>query len=53
LVSHIKGRIQIEVFKNRVLRRLFGPKRDEETAGWRELLNEELYSLYSSPKIHV
>jgi hypothetical protein len=32
-----------------VLRRIFGPKRDEETGGWRELHNEELYNLYSSP----
>jgi hypothetical protein len=34
-----------------VLRRIFGPKRDEVTGGWRELRNEELHNLYSSPKI--
>jgi hypothetical protein len=34
----------------RVLR-LFGPKRDEETGGWRKLHNEELHNLYSSPSI--
>jgi hypothetical protein len=37
------------VFENRVLRRIFGPKRDEVTGGWRKLHNEELHSLYSSP----
>jgi hypothetical protein len=35
------------VFENRVLRRIFGPKRDEETGEWRRLHNEELYDLYS------
>jgi hypothetical protein len=39
------------VFENRVLRRLFGPKRDEVTGEWRELYNEELHNLYSSPDI--
>jgi hypothetical protein len=34
-----------------VLRRIFGPKRDEVTRGWRKLHNEELYNLYSSPSI--
>jgi hypothetical protein len=46
LVSDIKG-----VFENRVLRRIFGPKRDEVTGEWRKLLNEELHDLYSSPSI--
>jgi hypothetical protein len=32
-------------------RRVFGPKRDEVTGGWRKLNNEELHSLYSSPSI--
>jgi hypothetical protein len=35
------------VFENRVLRRLFGPKRVEVTRGWRKLHNEELHDLYS------
>jgi hypothetical protein len=35
------------VFENRVLRRIFGPKRDEVTGEWRRLHNEELYALYS------
>jgi hypothetical protein len=39
------------VFENRVLRRIFGPKRDGETGGWRKLHNEELHNLYSSPSI--
>jgi hypothetical protein len=35
------------VFENRVLRRIFGPKRDEIIGGWRKLYNEELHNLYS------
>jgi hypothetical protein len=38
-------------FENKVLRRIFGPKRDEVTGEWRGLHNEELYALYSSPNI--
>jgi hypothetical protein len=36
------------VFENRVLRRIFGPKKDEVSGDWRELHNEELHNLYSS-----
>jgi hypothetical protein len=39
------------VFENGVLRRIFGPKRDEVAGEWRKLLNEELHILYSSPDI--
>jgi hypothetical protein len=39
------------MFENSVLRRIFGPKRDELTAEWRKLHNEELIDLYSSPNI--
>jgi hypothetical protein len=39
------------VFENRVLRRIFGPKRVEVTGEWRRLYNEELHVLYSSPTI--
>jgi hypothetical protein len=41
----------LRVFENRVLRRIFGPKRDEVTGGWRKLHNEELHGLHSSPSI--
>jgi hypothetical protein len=34
-----------------MLRRILGPKRDEETGGWRKLYNKELHNLYSSPNI--
>jgi hypothetical protein len=40
------------VFENRVLRRIFGPERDEATGDWRRLHNEELDDLYSSPNIN-
>jgi hypothetical protein len=39
------------VFKNSVVRRIFGPKRDEVAGDWRKLHNEELHNLCSSPSI--
>jgi hypothetical protein len=42
---------RLSVFENRVLRRIFGPKRDEVTGEWRKFHNEELHNLYSSPDI--
>jgi hypothetical protein len=42
---------RLRVFENRVLRRIFGSKRDEVTVGWRKLHNEGLHGLYSSPSI--
>jgi hypothetical protein len=42
---------KLRVFENRVLRRVFGPKSDGVTRGWRKLHNEELHNLYSSPSI--
>jgi hypothetical protein len=42
---------RLRVFENRVFRRIFGSKRDKVTGGWRELHNEELHNLYSSPSI--
>jgi hypothetical protein len=41
------------LFVNRVLRRIFEPKRDEVTGGWRKMHNEELRNLYSSPSLFV
>ena len=40
---------RLKVFENRVLRRIFGPRRDEVTGEWRKLPNEEFNDLYSSP----
>jgi hypothetical protein len=42
---------RLRIFENKVLRRIFGPKRDEVTGEWRRLHNKELYALYSSPNI--
>jgi hypothetical protein len=50
MVSHAKGRTW-RVSKNRVLRRLFGSKRQELAGGWRRLYNEELQNLYASANI--
>jgi hypothetical protein len=41
---------RLRIFENRVLRRIFGPKREED-GSWRKLRNDELHSLYSSPNI--
>jgi hypothetical protein len=46
----LKEERELRVSEYRVLRRIFGPKRDEVT-GWRKILNEELNDLYSSPDI--
>jgi hypothetical protein len=42
---------RLRVFENRLLRKIFGPKRDEVTGKWRKLHNEELHDLYPSPSI--
>jgi hypothetical protein len=42
---------KLRVYENRVLKRIFGPKRDGVSEGWRKLHNEELHNLYSSPSI--
>jgi hypothetical protein len=42
---------RLRVFENRVLRGIFGPKRDEVIGGWRKLHNEELHNLYCLPSI--
>jgi len=47
----LKEERRLRVFENRVLRRIFGLKRDEVTGEWRKLHNEELNNLYCSPNI--
>jgi hypothetical protein len=47
----LREECRLRVFENRVLRRIFGPKRDEVTGEWRRLHNKELYALYSSLNI--
>jgi hypothetical protein len=47
----LREECRLRVFENRVLRRIFGPKRDEVTGEWRKINNEELTDLYCSPTI--
>jgi hypothetical protein len=47
----LREKRRLRVFENRVLRRVFGPKRDEVTGEWRKLHNKELNNLYSLPSI--
>jgi hypothetical protein len=47
----LNEKYRLRVFENRVLRRIFGPKRDEVTGDWRKLHKEELHNFYSSPSI--
>jgi hypothetical protein len=51
LVCTLREEHRLRVFENRLLRRIFGPKRDEVTRKWRKLHNGELHNLYSSPDI--
>jgi hypothetical protein len=47
----LRNEHRLRVFENRVLRKIFGPKRDEVTGDWRELHNEELNNFYSPQNI--
>jgi hypothetical protein len=47
----LREKDRVRVFENRILRRIFGPQRDEVTGDWRKLHNEEFHNLYSSPNI--
>ena len=47
----MRGERELGVFDSKVLRRIFGPRRDEVTEEWRRLHNEELNDLYCSPNI--
>jgi hypothetical protein len=47
----LRKECRLRVFENRVLRRLFGPKRDEVIREWGRLHNKKLYAVYSSPAI--
>jgi hypothetical protein len=49
LVSDIREGHRLRVFENGVLRKIFGPKRDEVTGGWRKLHDQEFHNTYSSP----
>ena len=51
MVVEIAGERKLRVFENMLLRRIFGPRRDEVTEKWRGLHNEELNDLYCSPNI--
>jgi hypothetical protein len=51
MIVTLREEHRLRVFENRVLRRIFGPKRDEVKGDWRKLHNEELHNLYSSPNI--
>jgi hypothetical protein len=47
----LREEYRLRVFENRVLKIIFGPKKDEVIGGWRKLHNEELHNLYLSPSV--
>jgi hypothetical protein len=52
LVSDIREERKLRKFENMLLRRIFGPNRDEVTGGWRKLHSEDLHNLYSSSSVN-
>jgi hypothetical protein len=52
-MSELREGHRLRVFENRVLRRIFEPRRNEVTGGWRKLHNEELHNLYSLPSKNI
>jgi hypothetical protein len=50
-LSLLREKHRLRLFENKVLRRIFGPKREEVAGRWRRLQNEELRNLFSSPNI--
>jgi hypothetical protein len=52
-LASLQGKNRDDGVRNRVLKRIFGPKRDEVAEGWKKLHNEELHSLCSSPNTAV
>jgi hypothetical protein len=51
MIMSVREEHRLEAFESRVLRRIFGPKREKMVGGWWKLHNEELHDLYSSPNI--
>jgi hypothetical protein len=51
LSLRLREKHKLIVTENKMLRRIFGPKREEVEGGWRRLHNEELHNLYDSPNI--
>jgi hypothetical protein len=51
LVSHAREKNKLGVSENRLLRRVFEPKREKVAGGWKRLHNEELHNVYASPNI--
>jgi hypothetical protein len=49
----LSAKRSLKVSENRILRRIFGPKREEVARGWRRLHDEEFYNLYASPNIII
>jgi len=47
----LREKHRLRVYENRVLRKIFGPKKEEVAGGWSRLHNEELHNLYASPNI--